>query len=500
MRRNYLLQAAVLSLALATIPAALDAQTASIVGTAANFDAVNTTGGMTYGFEIEADGIQVSDIYRIFGGLAPNCMIRYCTGTAVPFPGGVYIRWMSRVDPATNQFLDATPLPNGTFSGGESCWTGGLGSNYAAAGCEHFGISTTRPPTNTVYRWLVADPANPGQLTYYTNPATPGAPAPPVFIPSPIVNIIPPAQAGAQPAVDFAVQLPTPAPAPRVVPQWGEAKWVKILENEIVNEVDVNDLLAGNVVVPLDDAQVETPWKLLQTNPNSPNSGSLHSRRTLGNGKHAVVRRYEFYDYTGHYDPSTHEALCAGAGDCATPQLGELGPLSGVQMAAANVQIPSVTVTKVGSGTVTGANGKINCGGNCSVQELAGTQVTLTASAPGSGVFGGWSGACTNPDPTCSLVVNTDLNVTATFNPVFTLSIGRGGNGSIVAAQAGSFGTFINCPGSCSAKYPAGAAVTLAATPQPGHTFVNWTGACSGTATSCTLVISKDTTAQANFK
>ena len=77
-----------ISLALVALPIALNAQTATIVGYPANFDAVNTTGGPTYGFEIEADGIQSSDLTRIFGGTPPSgCLIRYCMGSAVDFPG-----------------------------------------------------------------------------------------------------------------------------------------------------------------------------------------------------------------------------------------------------------------------------------------------------------------------------------------------------------------------------------------------------------------------------
>lgn len=492
-----------LGLAVIASPAALEAQTAAIVGYPSNFDAVNTTGGPVYGFEIEADGIQVSDITRIFGGAAPNCYIRYCTGAAVPFAGGVYIRWTSPWDANTQQFTLNTPIPNGTLASGESCWTFGLGARYPAAGCEHFGISTLRNPTHVIYRWLVPDPNNPGQLVYFTNPGVAGAPpAPvPVPIPMPVMNMVPPAQPAAPPAVEFVIQLPPPPPPPPAVPpQWGDAKWVKVFEQDADNEVDVNDLLAGNAVVPIDPAQAETPWKLLQTNPNSPNSGVLQNQRALGNGKHGVVRRYEFYNFTGQYDPATHEALCGGVGDCSTPQLGELGDFIGAQMAAANIEIPSVTVTKVGSGTVTGANGKINCGATCTTQVVAGTPVTLIANTPGSEVFSGWSGACTNADPTCSLTVNTALNVTATFTPVFTLSIGRGGNGSVSGTPNGAFGTSINCGSSCSAKFPLGTSVTLTATPPAGHVFVNWTNACSGTSPTCTLTITKDTTAQANFK
>ncbi len=490
-----------LGLALMAIPAALHAQTATIVGWPANFDAVNDTGQETHGFEIEADGIQASDITRIFGGAQPSCVIRYCTGSIVPFAGGVYIRWVSPFDPSTGQFTLGTPIPNNTVISGESCWTGGMGTAYFAAGCEHFGISTARNPTNVVYRWLVADPNNPGQLVYYS--ATPGAanaPPIPVAIPQPVINVIPPAQAGGQPVVNFQIQIPAPPQPPRVVPQWGIAKWVKVFEQDLDNEVDLDQLLGGNPAVPQDATKAETPWKLLQSNPNSPNSGVLNNSHALGVGKHAVVRRYEFYNYTGAYDPGTHEALCGGLGDCASPQPGELGDFIGAQMAAANLEIPSVTVTKIGNGTVTAPVAKINCGGTCTGQVVAGTQVTLTANTPSDAEFGGFAGDCVSATSPCTFTVNAAANVTATFTQVFNLSIGRGGNGSIAGTPNGAFGTFINCGSSCSAKFPVGTAVTLTATPLAGQVFVNWTGACSGTTPTCTLTITKDTTAQANFK
>src|SRR5450631_4746235 len=90
------------ALALLAIPFVSHAQTPVIVGSSANFDAINNTGGSVYGFEIEADGITSQDITRIFGG-APPCYIRYCQGFAVDFAGGVYIRWTSPYDPNTQQ-------------------------------------------------------------------------------------------------------------------------------------------------------------------------------------------------------------------------------------------------------------------------------------------------------------------------------------------------------------------------------------------------------------
>ena len=68
------------------------AQTATVIGYPANFAAVNNAGGETHGFEIEADGIQSTDLTPIFGGnfvkSGGPCLIRYCVGTAVDFPGG----------------------------------------------------------------------------------------------------------------------------------------------------------------------------------------------------------------------------------------------------------------------------------------------------------------------------------------------------------------------------------------------------------------------------
>ena len=73
------------------------AQTAVIVGYSANLDAYNNTGGAVYGFEIEADGIQPSDVTRVFPSNSPvppgsACVIRYCAGTVIPFARGAYIR------------------------------------------------------------------------------------------------------------------------------------------------------------------------------------------------------------------------------------------------------------------------------------------------------------------------------------------------------------------------------------------------------------------------
>ena len=80
-----------------------------------------------------------------------------------------------------------------------------------------------------------------------------------------------------------------------------------------------------------------------------------------------------------------------------------------------------------------------------------------------------------------------------------TLSIGRSGNGTVIASPAG-VDRAINCGGTCSAKYIQGTTVTLTATPAPGLSFVSWTNGCVSSTPTCTFVIGKDVTAQANFK
>ena len=485
----------------------LHAQTPVTVGFPANFDAFNTTGAPINGFEIEADGIQAADVTRVFGGVwiaGQPCVIRYCQGTIIPFQGGVYIRWASPWDPNTQQFTLSTPVSNGTVTAGESCWTMGLAARYPAAGCEHFGISTIRNPTQVIYRWLVPDPNNPGQLAYYNGTTTPmPVPPPPipVSIPQPVINIIPPAQVGGAPAVAFEIQAPPPPPAPKPVPQYGEAQWVKVYKLEVANEVDLNDLMGGNPVVPdANNAAPETGWKLLQYNPNSNgNSGILHNQQQLGNGSHAVVRHYEHYQYTGAYDPASHQALCIDS-TCSAPQAGELGEQIGAQNAAVNIEVPSINVTKVGSGNVNGASGKINCGGTCFTTVAGGTTITLTATPPSNGVFNGWSGACAGQPATCTVTVNGALNVTATFTTVYTLSIGRSGNGSVSGTPNGEFSTLISCGSSCSAKFQQGTTVALTATPAAGANFTGWSGSCSGLVPTCNVTISADTKVQANFK
>src|SRR2546426_6850089 len=62
----------------------------------------------------------------------------------------------------------------------------------------------------------------------------------------------------------------------------------------------------------------------------------------------------------------------------------------------------------------------ITCGSICSASFNTGTTVTLTATPGTQARFKGWSGACSGTTTTCTVTMNDNLSVTATFSMVFT--------------------------------------------------------------------------------
>jgi hypothetical protein len=54
-------------------------------------------------------------------------------------------------------------------------------------------------------------------------------------------------------------------------------------------------------------------------------------------------------------------------------------------------------------------------------------------------------------------------------------------------------------PTTCRQSYEAGSEVALTATPEPGASFAGWSGACSGTAPSCTITLDRAAAVTATF-
>ena len=218
-------------------PVVAQAQAVVMAGSYQNFDVLNNTGGHTHGFEMEVHGISKSQLTRIFPSNFNASVIRYGIGTATDFPGGVYVRWIAPYDPASGRFTTATPVPPSlTTVPGDSCWTVGMPGTYATAGCEHFGISATANPTKILYRWLVADPANPGSV----KPV--GAD---ISLPAPVWTAVPPANPALPPAIAAEIPAPPP-PAPAV---FGDAQWVNVYKREKQAKVDLIELMGDNRTV-----------------------------------------------------------------------------------------------------------------------------------------------------------------------------------------------------------------------------------------------------------
>jgi hypothetical protein len=203
---------------------------------------------------------------------------------------------------------------------GDQCWLLGQGSGYATSGCEHFGLTVTKPYTRMNYHWLVPDKVTPGNLVraVWNNGTAPIAP-------QPVYNYVPPAVVGQPPVVHAVAEAPeNPDPAD---PQYGEARWVKTYTSYSKVAAGLDNLQANLIPRrPKVGQPVKITWDVLQRAP----AGAVPEMEKeavdddavdKGKGYVAVLKRYEYYAFTGVYDPETHEAICApellhGNGPC----------------------------------------------------------------------------------------------------------------------------------------------------------------------------------------
>ncbi len=161
----------------------------------------------------------------------------------------------------------------------------------------------------------------------------------------------------------------------------------------------------------------------------------------------------------------------------------------------------TLTVTRIGSGTVTSAPAGIFCGANCVATYTDGTVVTLTATPDAGWVFAGWSGACSGAGSTCTVTMDANKSVRAAFvraqtrSYPLTVRTAGTGVGTVTSSPAG-----IDCGATCAATYTDGTVVTLTATADSGSTFTGWSGECSGTSTTCAVTMDAATRVVATFR
>ncbi|PPK76059.1 putative repeat protein (TIGR02543 family)/RHS repeat-associated protein [Methylobacter tundripaludum] len=160
----------------------------------------------------------------------------------------------------------------------------------------------------------------------------------------------------------------------------------------------------------------------------------------------------------------------------------------------------TLSVAKTGTGTggtITSLQTGIDCGATCSGIYDWGTPVTLVATPATGSVFKGWTDACTGTAATCTVTLDKNQNVSADFAPMqMTLTTAKtgSGTGAIASSPAG-----IDCGAACTGIYDWSTPVTLTATPATDSTFQGWTGACTGTATTCTVTLDQTQNVSADF-
>ncbi len=157
-----------------------------------------------------------------------------------------------------------------------------------------------------------------------------------------------------------------------------------------------------------------------------------------------------------------------------------------------------------GTGTISSSPAGINCPSTCSATYKTGSQITLTETPSGGSGFAGWGGACSGTSSTCTVTLSANQSVSASFNQGsgnvtlnVTASNTAPAQGTVTSSPSG-----ISCPGTCSATFAVNTQVTL--TEAPGATstfsaFAGWGGACSGTATTCSLTLTADQSVTAAF-
>ena len=175
---------------------------------------------------------------------------------------------------------------------------------------------------------------------------------------------------------------------------------------------------------------------------------------------------------------------CSGTGTCSITMNGD------TSVTATFVLITiDLGLNVLGNGAI---SGDFACSDTCTEITTENQVVTLSAVPDTGWEFTGWSGACSGTG-TCSITMDTDKTVTATFTQItHSLSITISGNGSVTDSAA------IDCAVSCTEIIAGGEIITLSANPDPNWYFVGWSGDCSGTGT-CSTTMNGNKTVIAEF-
>ncbi len=149
---------------------------------------------------------------------------------------------------------------------------------------------------------------------------------------------------------------------------------------------------------------------------------------------------------------------------------------------------PTLSIAVTGSGSVTTLPDLGTCAGTCQRTYAYDTRVTLQPVAIGNAVFAGWTGACLGSGP-CEVAMTAARSVQATFEPAHpvTVTLAGTGTGTVTSSPAGITCQNTGGGSDCTELVANGTPMLLTAIEPVGSIFAGWSGACTGTAPTCTV-------------
>lgn len=267
-----------------------------IQGTMSNFDVFNETNTNVYGAEIDLEGLHANEVSKTYPSHF-NSMVATEYNNGGVF--GTHLTFKGYNFDPSGYMIPRVGIPtNGHYA-------------VNLPGCEHFGFSVSKQPTNTRFFWL-----DQGYNQLGTKPLS---------IPNANWTYVP--AAGGNPAAMQAVVAPPPPEVAEVM--LPDSIWMKVYVAEIDRPVDLEELISGpGTIVPQDVP--ETEWSLLEG--GVPEMAEIQ----LADATQSVIRRYEYYEYTGAYDPTDHAPL-SNWDMVSPPPVNEMGQFIAANMVAANL-------------------------------------------------------------------------------------------------------------------------------------------------------------------
>jgi WD40-like Beta Propeller Repeat/Divergent InlB B-repeat domain len=148
-----------------------------------------------------------------------------------------------------------------------------------------------------------------------------------------------------------------------------------------------------------------------------------------------------------------------------------------------------------GAGHVTSVPAGLECPSVCSAEFDKASSVRLEARPSGEAVFLGWTGACSGRSTSCTVTMDGEKRVRASFGSrTLRLTVSVRGPGRVVSRPAR-----IACPPRCVATFTRGARVALRALPAQGAKLIGWGGACRGLK-GCTVSMTVNRSVRARFR